>query len=96
MSDNNYMSIRCDSGKEYMLTVDKIDLIDFLIKEIDDLEPKYAQYSYYCRDLLNNPNYKHKNDLESRKLFIKKICNLEKNELIDFMLKHYFYYFDLN
>jgi hypothetical protein len=96
MTGNNYMSIKGDTGKEYMLTIDKIDLIDFLIKEIDDLEPKYAQYPYYCRDLLNNPNDVYKNDLESRKLFIKEICKLEKTELIDYMIKHYFYYFDSN
>ena len=94
MSDNNYMSIKGNSEKEYMLGIEKLELIDFLIKEIDDLEPKYAQYPYYCRDLMKKPNYNFKNDIESRKIFIKEVCSLEKKSLIEFMILHYFYYFE--
>ena len=50
--DNDNVSIQGNSEKNTMMNIDRMDLIDFLIKEIDDLEPKYAHYPYYCRELL--------------------------------------------
>lgn len=94
ISDNNNISIQGDSEKNYMMNIDRLDLIDFLIKEIDDLEPKYAHYPYYCRELFQKTDYNFKNNSEARRLFIKEICDIEKTKLIDYMIKHYFYYFE--
>lgn len=92
--DNEYVSIQGNSEKNTMMNIDRMDLIDFLIKEIDDLEPKYAHYPYYCRELLQKTDYNFKNNSEARRVFIKEICDTKKTQLIEYMIKHYFYYFE--
>ena len=70
--------------------IEKNELIDFLIKEIDDLEPKYQHYEYYYLDLIDNrisnfyDNY--------RDGFINEVNYLDRNEIIEYMIKHHFIY----
>ena len=87
MSELSNISINGCLEKKQMMNIDKLELIDFLISEIDDLEPKNVHYEYYYKDLC-------KDNIEQnyRNSFIKNIIGLPKETLIDYMIKHYFYY----
>jgi len=73
-----------------MENIEKKELIRFLIDEMDDLEPQYQHYEYYYLDLIANritnlyENY--------REGFINEISYLEREELIEYMIKHHFIY----
>ena len=84
---NDHTSINGEYEKNIMMNKDKIDLIDFLISEIDELEPEYQHYEYYYKQLSKNNDFFD----NYRKCFIKKIITLPKETLVNFMIKHYFY-----
>ena len=73
-----------------MENIEKKELIRFLIEEMDDLEPQYQHYEYYYLDLIANritnlyENY--------REGFINEISYLDREELIEYMIKHHFIY----
>ena len=73
-----------------MKNIEKKELIRFLIEEMDDLEPQYQHYEYYYLDLISNrisnlyENY--------REGFINEISYLDREELIEYMIKHHFIY----
>ena len=74
-----------------MNTYDKNILIDFLLSEIDLLEPFDAYYKHYYHDFINDNS---EDNIDYKYEFIKKLKdhNLDKEYLIDFMIRNSFIY----
>ena len=88
MNNDLNMSINDEYEKNIMMNKEKIDLIDFLISEMDELEPEYKHYEYYYKQLSKNNDFFD----NYRKCFIKKVVTLPKETLVNFMITHYFYH----
>ena len=44
-----------------MMGKEQLDLVDHLISEIDDLEPKYIHYKHYLQELKNDASVQSSN-----------------------------------
>ena len=68
--------------------INKKNLINYLLSEIDDLEPKGAYYNYYYCDFTNTtvtfPEYNYK------ELFMKEINDNSEEDLVQFMKRNNF------
>tara|TARA_B100001094_G_C18178108_1_gene799156 strand:- start:283 stop:750 length:468 start_codon:yes stop_codon:yes gene_type:complete len=62
----------------------KKDIIDFLILEIDDLEPRGFYYKYYYNSLIDE--YK-KYDIKERYNFIKNLIIKKYNNILNYLIK---------
>lgn len=76
---------------DFMNSYDKNVLIDFLLLEIDLLEPFDAYYKHYYQDFINDNR---EDNIDYKYEFIKKLKepNLDKEYLIDFMIRNSFIY----
>lgn len=79
-----------DDVKQQMLKISSEKLIVYLLSEIDDLEPKYEYYDYYFEDLTANRVSNVYED--TRKGLENELYYLDKEELVEYMIKHIFIY----